>query len=87
MKAEWGATVKADFIAAILVTGIDAGPGVIQQITDRISGLGINIRSFSITGEGGYFEGRISLVVANTHQLNQAMLALKAFKFVANVSR
>ncbi|MBL7797433.1 MAG: bifunctional (p)ppGpp synthetase/guanosine-3',5'-bis(diphosphate) 3'-pyrophosphohydrolase [Saprospiraceae bacterium] len=87
MKAEWGATVKADFIAAILVTGIDAGPGVIQQITDRISGLGINIRSFSITGEGGYFEGRISLVVANTHQLNQAILALKSFKFVANVSR
>ncbi|MEQ1744393.1 MAG: RelA/SpoT family protein [Saprospiraceae bacterium] len=87
LKAEWGTTVKADFIAAILVTGIDAGPGVIQQITDRIYGLGINIRAFSITGEGGYFEGRISLVVANTHQLNQAILALKAFKFVANVSR
>jgi len=87
LKAEWGATVKADFIAAILVTGIDAGPGVIQQLTDRISGLGINIRAFSITGEGGYFEGKMSLVVANTHQLNQAILALKAFKFVANVSR
>ncbi|MFN0016424.1 MAG: RelA/SpoT family protein [Saprospiraceae bacterium] len=87
LKAEWGTTVKADFIAAILVTGIDAGPGVIQQLTDRIYGLGINIRAFSITGEGGYFEGRITLVVANIHQLNQAIMALKAFKFVANVSR
>ncbi|MCC6462097.1 MAG: bifunctional (p)ppGpp synthetase/guanosine-3',5'-bis(diphosphate) 3'-pyrophosphohydrolase [Saprospiraceae bacterium] len=87
LKAEWGATVKADFVATILVTGIDAGPGVIQQLTDRISNLGINIRSFSITGEGGYFEGRISLVVSNTDQLNQAILALKQFKFVANVSR
>ena len=85
--AEWGATVKADFVATILVTGIDAGPGVIQQITDRISSLGINIRSFSISGEGGYFEGRVSLVVANTHQLNQAILSLKEFKFVASVSR
>ena len=87
LKAEWGATVKADFVATILVTGIDAGPGVIQQLTDRISGLGINIRSFSITGEGGYFEGRISLVVSNTDQLNQAIMALKTFKFVASVSR
>ncbi|MBK8922584.1 MAG: bifunctional (p)ppGpp synthetase/guanosine-3',5'-bis(diphosphate) 3'-pyrophosphohydrolase [Saprospirales bacterium] len=87
LKAEWGATVKADFVATILVTGIDAGPGIIQQITDRISSLGINIRSFSISGEGGYFEGRISLVVSNTDQLNQAILALKQFKFVANVSR
>lgn len=86
-KAEWGATVKADFVATVLVTGIDAGPGVIQQLTDRISSLGINIRSFSISGEGGYFEGRISLVVANTDQLNQAIMALKEFKFVANVSR
>ncbi len=87
LKAEWGATVKADFVATILVTGIDAGPGVIQQLTDRISGLGINIRSFSISGEGGYFEGRISLVVSNTDQLNQAITSLKQFKFVANVSR
>lgn len=86
-NAEWGAAVKADFVATILVTGIDAGPGVIQQITDRISSLGINIRSFSISGEGGYFEGRVSLVVANIAQMNQAILALKEFKFVASVSR
>lgn len=87
LKAEWGAAVKADFVATILVTGIDAGPGVIQQITDRISNMGINIRSFSISGEGGYFEGRISMVVANIDQLNQSIRALKEFKFVASVSR
>lgn len=87
LKAEWGTTVKADFVATIMVTGVDAGPGVIQQLTDRISSLDINIRSFSISGEGGYFEGRISLVVSNIHQLNQAIMALKQFKFVATVSR
>ena len=87
LKSGWGATVKADFVATVLVTGIDAGPGVIQQLTDRISSLSINIRSFSITGEGGYFEGRITLVVSNTDQLNQAIMALKQFKFVASVSR
>jgi GTP pyrophosphokinase len=87
LKAGWGNTVKSDFLADIIVTGIDSGPGVIQQLTDRISSLGINIRSFSITGEGGYFEGRIGLIVANIDQLQRAMMALKSFQWVSNVSR
>jgi GTP pyrophosphokinase len=87
LKAGWGNTVKSDFLADIIVTGIDSGPGVIQQLTDRISSLGINIRSFSISGEGGYFEGRIGLIVANIDQLQRAMMALKSFQWVSNVSR
>ena len=87
LKAEWGNTVKTDFVAGIIVTGIDIGPGVIHQLTDRISNMGLNIRSFSISGEGGYFEGRISLVVSNVDQLNQAMTALKRFEYVSSVSR
>lgn len=87
LKAEWGNTVKSDFLADIIVTGIDSGPGVIQQLTDRISGMGINIRSFSISGEGGYFEGRIGLIVSNINQLQHAMLSLKGFDWVSNVSR
>ncbi|MBP6826176.1 MAG: bifunctional (p)ppGpp synthetase/guanosine-3',5'-bis(diphosphate) 3'-pyrophosphohydrolase, partial [Saprospiraceae bacterium] len=87
LKAGWGNTVKADFLTNIVVTGIDSGPGVIHQLTDKISSLGINIRSFSISGESGYFEGRIGLIVANTDQLNLAMRALKSFEWVSNVSR
>ena len=87
LKAGWGNTVKADFLTNIIVTGIDSGPGVIHQLTDKISSLGINIRSFSISGESGYFEGRIGLIVANTDQLNLAMRALKSFDWVSNVSR
>lgn len=87
LKAGWGNTVKADFLTNIIVTGIDSGPGVIHQLTDKISSLGINIRSFSISGENGYFEGRIGLIVANTDQLNLAMRSLKSFDWVSNVSR
>jgi len=71
----------------IVVIGIDSGPGVIKQLTDRISGLGINIRSFSISGEGGYFEGRIGLIVANIDQLNHVMRDLKSFDWVTSVIR
>ena len=87
LKAGWGNTVKADFLTNIVVTGVDSGPGVIHQLTDKISSLGINIRSFSISGESGYFEGRIGLIVSNTDQLNLAMRSLKSFDWVSNVSR
>lgn len=87
LKAEWGNTVRADFVAEVLVTGIDVGPGVIQRLTDRISNMGINIRSFSISGEGGYFEGRIALVVNHTDQLQRAILSLKQFEWVSSVKR
>jgi GTP pyrophosphokinase len=87
LRADWGMTVRSDFVAEILVTGVDSGPGVIQQLTDRIAALGINIRSFSISGDAGYFEGRVGLVVANIDQLHRAILALKSFNGVSSVSR
>ena len=87
LKADWGNTVRSDFVAGLVVSGIDVGPGVIQQLSDRILSLGLNIRSFSISGEDGYFEGRISLVVSNTDQLHQAILALKEFDYISSVTR
>jgi GTP pyrophosphokinase len=69
------------------VTGIDTGPGVIQQLTNRIYDLGINIRSFEIKGEGGYFEGHLGLIVVNTDQLQRAILELRRFEWVSNVIR
>jgi GTP pyrophosphokinase len=87
LKAGWGNTAKSDFVAEIVVRGIDKGPGVIQNLTNSIADLGINIRSFSIDGEGGFFEGRISLIVLNTDMLQKAILALRHFDWVTSVSR
>ncbi len=87
LKASWGNTVKSEFVANLLVTGIDIGPGVINQLTNCISALGLNIRSFSISADGGYFEGKIALIVSNTDQLNRTMMVLKEFEWVSNVVR
>jgi len=87
LSATWGNTSKSDFLSKIIVTGIDTGPGVIQQLTNRIYDLGINIRSFEISGEGGYFEGRLGLIVINTNQLQHAILELRKFDWVSNVTR
>lgn len=88
MKAEWVATTDAYFVADLKITGIDAGPGVIEKVTHEISSLlGLNIRSFSMEGDGGYFEGKISLLVHNTDQLNLAIRSLQNLESVSTVSR
>ncbi len=87
LSATWGNISRSDFLAHVIVTGIDTGPGVIQQLTNRIYDLGINIRSFEIKGEGGYFEGHLGLIVVNTDQLQRAILELRRFEWVSNVIR
>lgn len=88
MKAEWIITPNASFVAEVKITGIDNGPGVIEQLTHRISSmLGLNIRSFSIEGNEGYYEGIVSLLVSNTDQLNLAIKSLQNLQSVSSVTR
>ncbi len=88
MKAEWTSTTDAYFVADLKISGIDDGPGVIERVTHEISTLlGLNIRSFSIDGDEGYFEGKISLLVRNTDQLNLALRSLQNLDNVSSVSR
>jgi GTP diphosphokinase / guanosine-3',5'-bis(diphosphate) 3'-diphosphatase len=88
MKAEWVSTTGTYFVAALKITGIDSGPGVIQQLSQHISqDLGLNIRSFSISGQDGHFEGKISLLVTNTDQLKLAIRRLQNLDNVSTVIR
>jgi len=88
LNAEWSNQGATEFIANLVITGIDDGPGVIERVTGEISSkLGMNIRSFSMAGDEGYYEGKISLVVANTNQLNLVIRALKSLKGVSTVIR
>ncbi|HMO40657.1 MAG TPA: RelA/SpoT family protein [Saprospiraceae bacterium] len=90
MKAEWKETgdLETRFNTTLTVTGIDDGPGIIQQITQEVSNnLGLNIRSMSIAGNEGYFEGKITLEVANTDQLNTVIKNLENLRQVSSVTR
>ena len=88
MKAEWVSTTNTNFIAELLIVGIDSGPGVIQQLSNKISNsLGLNIRSFYIDGNEGYFEGRVSLLIKNKDQLEIAIRALKEEEGISSVTR
>lgn len=88
LKAEWSNRSGTNFIVDLQIIGVDSGPGVIQKITSELSNnLGINIRSFSIAGNQGYFEGNVSIFVKNKDQLNLVMNAIKKLDGVTNVTR
>ena len=88
LKAEWVNDIAKEFVANLVITGVDDGPGVIEKVTGAISSkLGMNIRSFSIEGNEGYFEGKVSLIVSNTNQLNQVIVTLKALEGISTVTR
>ena len=88
LTAEWGAKTNASFVAELLITGIDSGVGMIERLSNKISSqIGLDIRSFSIEGNEGYFEGRVRVVVANLGQLMLAMKDIKGLVGVSNVTR
>jgi GTP diphosphokinase / guanosine-3',5'-bis(diphosphate) 3'-diphosphatase len=89
LKVEWDDEhTEENFVADIKVTGVDSGVGVIQKLTDLISNkLSINMRGISIHGNEGYFEGNISIFVANRDQLSVAMKAMKQLEGISTVER
>lgn len=88
LKAEWEGTAKSNFIVELLVTGVDSGPGVIQVLTNELSNnLGVNIKSFSIAGNEGFFEGKIGIVVLNKNHLNLIIQSLEKLPGISSVIR
>lgn len=87
-KADWITSGNVQSIVNLRISGVDDGPGVIERVTNKISsGLGINIRSLSIEGKEGYFEGKVSLVVQNKNQLNMVIRSLKNLQGISSVYR
>ena len=88
MKAEWIMTPNSSFIADLVITGIDSGPGVIEKMSHTISSrMGLNIRSFHIDGNEGYFEAQVGLLVQNKDQLILAIRDLQNLEGISSVVR
>lgn len=88
LKADWVGSTASTFFVEIVVTGIDSGIGVIQELTNELSNkLGVNIKSFSIEGREGYFEGRIGIAVLNKDQLNLVVQSLEKLPGISSVTR
>ena len=88
MKADWANNMDKEFVADLKIVGIDQGVGVIQNLTRLISNkFNLNIRSFHIEGEEGYYEARISLLIHNTNQLQLIIKSLNEMDGISSVRR
>jgi len=88
LKAQWARKTGTNFTVELSIIGVDSGPGVITAISNEISNkLGVNIRSFSIEGNEGYFEGKVKIFVKNKDQLNHVMNSIKKLEGITHVSR
>ena len=88
LKAEWARKAGTNFTVVLSIIGVDSGPGVITVLSNEISNkLGINIRSFNIEGDEGYFEGKVSIFVKNKDQLNHVIHSIKKLDGITNVTR
>lgn len=87
MKASWTASFHNSFVADLVITGID-DIGVVQRLTNILTNrLRVNMRSISMDGKEGYYEGRISVVVNNKDQLNFIIKTLMEDESVSSVTR
>ena len=88
LKADWVNAESRNFVVDLKIIGIDSGIGVIQMLSNELSNkLGVNIRSFNIEGNEGYFEATISVFVLNTAQLTIVMRAIEKLEGITHVSR
>lgn len=88
LKADWGQKINNSFIANLMVYGIDDGPGIIERVSNSIStALGLNIKAFSIEGNEGFFEGKISIIVNSKLQMENAIKSIKNLQGISDVQR
>lgn len=88
MRADWANISTTNFVANLVITGVDTGIGVIESITHTIStDLGLNIRSFNIASNEGIYECGISLQIKDTAQLALVIKTLKQISGVDMVTR
>lgn len=86
-RAEWLDMDSSEFEAELLITGMD-NMGVVQRISDIITNkLKVNMKSFSMSGKEGHFEGKVLLLVQNKEQLQKIIKEMKALEEVQTVAR
>ena len=87
IPAKWIDSTKQDFKAILHISGVD-NQGIINNLTRIISNnMGVLIHSINIAGDEGVFEGKLSISVKNSPQLNKLIKSIKQLEGVKKVER
>jgi GTP pyrophosphokinase len=87
MLAKWIDSTKQDFKAILHIAGID-NKGIVNNITRIISSnMAVFINSINIAGDEGFFDGKISLSVKNSSQLDKLIKNIQKVEGVKKIER
>ncbi|MCL7754129.1 RelA/SpoT family protein [Polaribacter sp. Z022] len=87
MPAKWIDSTKQDFKAILQLSGVD-NQGMANDVTRIISNnMGVFINSINIKGNAGVFDGKVSISVKNSSQLDKLMKSLKKIEGMKKVER
>ena len=87
MSAKWIDSTKQDFKVILEIGGFD-NQGMANDVTRIISNnMGVFIHSINIKGNEGVFDGKISISVKNSSQLNRLIKNLQKIEGIKKVER
>ncbi|MBJ6368352.1 RelA/SpoT family protein [Snuella sedimenti] len=87
MPAKWIDSTQQEFLAQIVVSGIDH-IGLVNDITQIISSnMHVNMKSLSFESDDGLFSGKINVIVKNKTLLKKLLEKLKKINGIDKVSR
>ena len=87
MLAKWIDSTKQDFKAILHINGVD-NSGIVNNVTRIISSnMGVFIHSINISGDEGVFDGKISLSVKNSSQIQKLIKRIQKVEGVKTVER
>ena len=87
MQAKWIDSTKQDFKVILEISGVD-NQGMANDVTRIISSnMGVFINSINIKGHEGVFDGKLSLSVKNSSQLDKLIKNLLKIEGIKKVER
>ncbi|ALJ04339.1 MFS transporter [Pseudalgibacter alginicilyticus] len=87
MSAKWIDSTQQEFLAKIIVSGID-NIGLVNEVTKVISSnMHVNMKSISFESNDGLFTGKINLNVKNITMLKKLIERLKKINGIDKVTR
>jgi guanosine-3',5'-bis(diphosphate) 3'-pyrophosphohydrolase len=87
MTAKWVDSTQQEFLAQIIISGIDQ-IGLVNDITKIISeNMHVNMKSLNFESDDGMFSGKINVVVKNNTLLKKLLEKLKKINGIDKITR
>ncbi len=86
ITVQWGSYAQYSFLSTILITGIDR-IGILNDVTQILTSDKVNIKAMGIESNDGVFEGKISIFVHNSNDIQKICSQILKIEGIQSVNR